>query len=84
VQLKWTAPAVANGVIVNYTINTNSNSTTVNVTDLTPCATYTIAVSATTGCAGCTGPYSIALTNVTTTANSVLITCTFSAYVNVQ
>ena len=82
VQLNWTAPAVSNGVIVSYTlivnststsitINTNSNITTYNVTDLTSCAKYTFAVSATTGCTGCTGPYSIALTNITTTANSV-------------
>ena len=83
IELNWTAPSPANGIIVYYTvlvnstsdstaISTGSNATTYVVTGLVPCALYTFAVSATTGCAGCTGPYSGALTNVSTAANSVL------------
>ena len=83
IQLNWTAPSPANGIIVYYTvlvnstsnstaISTGSNATTYVVTGLVPCALYTFAVSATTGCAGCTGAYSGALTNVSTAANSVL------------
>ena len=82
IQLNWTAPSPTNGIIVYYTvlvnstsistaISTGSNATTLVVTGLVPCALYTFAVSSTTGCAGCTGPYSTALTNVSTAANSV-------------
>lgn len=83
IELNWTAPSPANGIIVHYTVLVNStsdstaissgsNATTYVVTGLVPCALYTFAVSATTGCAGCTGAYSGALANVSTAANSVL------------
>lgn len=83
IQLNWTAPSPANGIIVYYTVLVNStsnstaiitgsNATTLAVTGLVPCALYTFAVSATSTCANCTGAYSGALTNVSTAANSVL------------
>ena len=87
VKLNWIAPSAANFTvtIVNYTvlvqsaspytnmqINTGSNSTTFVVTGLVPCTLYTFSVSATTACSGnYSGPYSEALTNVSTANNSM-------------
>ena len=83
VYLTWTAPAPVNGVVSYYTVlmnkspysyynewYTGSNATAYNVTGLEVCATYLFAVSATIDYAGCMGPYSAALMNITTTTNS--------------
>ena len=84
VYLTWAAPALANGFVSSYTVlinwtsryflqydfNTGSNTTTFNVTGLEACITYSFAVSATVDYASCTGPYSAALMNITTTVNS--------------
>ena len=84
VYLTWTAPAPVNGIVSYYTVlingtrsyeywyqyelYTGSNATAYNVTYLEACETYSFAVSAT--IAGCMGPYSAALMNITTTTNS--------------
>ena len=57
-------------------VNTSTNTTSVNVTGLSACTTYAFAVSGTTACgsdSGCTGPYSSALANISTPANSTLV-----------
>ena len=82
VTLNWTVPSPANGLIAYYTLqftnstgtiilamNTTSNASTDSVTGLIPCTLYSIAVSATTECADCTGPLSSSLT-VFTSVNS--------------
>ena len=85
VYLTWTSPAPVDGVVSYYTMlysgassywsqygtmHTVSNATTYNVTGLVPCLEYSFAVSATIDYASCMGPYSAALMNITTTANS--------------
>ena len=82
VQFQWTAPFIANGVIIHYTVevtdnitgeisSANVNTMAAEALGLTSCGKYSIAVSATTACDGCTGPLSDAI-SLSVPANSVI------------